>query len=99
MAADGAKGAGLSRAHAALARRLGERLAESLLPGEAPLGREHLSEASRFVLEAAMQRRAGEPSIALRSAPGGRVMRIALVNDDMPFLVDSVAATIAAHGL
>ena len=28
---------------------------------------------------------------------GRRIMRIAIANDDMPFLVDSVAATVAAH--
>ena len=30
---------------------------------------------------------------------GERFMRLAVINDDMPFLVDSVAATVAAHGL
>ena len=42
------------------------------------------------------------PSIASETANdshGRRIMRIAIVNDDMPFLVDSVAATIAAHDI
>ena len=30
---------------------------------------------------------------------GRRIMRIAIANDDMPFLVDSVAATVAAHNI
>ena len=34
-----------------------------------------------------------------RTAPGSRFMRIAVVNDDMPFLVDSIAGAIAAEGL
>jgi glutamate dehydrogenase len=32
-------------------------------------------------------------------ARGRRIMRIAIANDDMPFLVDSVAATVTAHAV
>ncbi len=42
------------------------------------------------------------PAIASETgndARGRRIMRIAIANDDMPFLVDSVAATVAAHGI
>jgi glutamate dehydrogenase len=99
MAAGGEGTTGLSRSHKALARRLGERMANSLLPGETALPGERLAEAAEFLLEAALVRADGEPSILLRSAPGGRLMRVAVVNDDMPFLVDSVAATVAAQGL
>jgi len=99
MAADGEQGTGPSRSHKALARKLGERMAESLLPGDTPLPADRLAEAAAFLLEAALERQEGEPSIVVRSAPGGRAMHIAIVNDDMPFLVDSVAATIAAEGL
>src|SRR5690606_37871170 len=72
----------------------------SQLPGEEPLEGARLAEAASFLLEAAGQRDKGEPVIVLRSASEQkRFMRIALINDDMPFLVDSVAAATAAHGL
>jgi glutamate dehydrogenase len=97
--ADGEREISLSKSQQAIARELGERMADSLLPGESPLPADRLAEAAEFVLEAALTRPEGQPSILLRSAPGGRFMRIAIVNDDMPFLVDSVAAAIAAQGL
>src|SRR6185312_16087331 len=81
----------------ALARQLGERMAESLLPGDTPLAPARLAEAAEFILEGALLRSEGEPSILVRTAPGRSSMQIAVVNDDMPFLVDSVAATIAAQ--
>ena len=99
MAADGDGEAKLSKSQKALASRLRERMAESLLPGETALPPERLAEAADFLLEAALVRAEGAPSILLRSAPGGRVMRIAVINGDMPFLVDSIAAAIAAEGL
>jgi len=59
-----------------------------------------IDEAARFLLATAQQRDPGEPVIDLASASEERrLMRIALVNDDMPFLVDSVAAAIAQAGL
>jgi glutamate dehydrogenase len=99
MAADGEARAKLSRAHKPLARALRDRMADSLLPGEGALPESRLAEAAEFLLEAALTRPEGKPAILLRSAPGGRLMRIAVVNGDMPFLVDSVAAAIAAEGL
>ena len=79
---------------------LGKRIRASQLPGEEPLEGARLAEAASFLLEAAGQPDKGEPVIVLRSASEQkRFMRIALINDDMPFLVDSVAAAIAAHGL
>ena len=84
----------------ALAKALTERICDSLLPGDTPFAKEKVREAAQFMLEAAARRERGEASIALASATEERrFMRIALVNDDMPFLVDSVAATIAAQGL
>ncbi len=84
-----------------LASRLAARFEASLLPGEAadfPEGR--LQEAAAFVIGAAHGREPGEGAVAVDSVLGGeRYLRIALVNDDMPFLVDSIAGTIAAHGL
>ncbi len=83
-----------------LVKTLASKLKDSLLPGDDPFSRAELDEAARYILEAAAQRKPGESCIALQSALGEkRMLRIALINDDMPFLVDSVAATIAAHGL
>ncbi|MXO75522.1 glutamate dehydrogenase [Altererythrobacter aerius] len=84
----------------ALSKALAERLADSILPGDTPMAHSELEEAARFLLEAAVRREAGQPIIALGSpGDGRRFMRIAIINDDMPFLVDSVSACVAAHGL
>ncbi len=86
----------------ALATILAKRLTASLLPGDAPFARGALDQAAVFVLAAAASRSGGEPGIAIETvsgAAGERFMRIALINDDMPFLVDSIAACVAAHGL
>jgi glutamate dehydrogenase len=77
-------------------------LSTSLLPGDEGFTRDGLAAAARFALDAAMERQPGEPAIALESVTGPvgeRLMRIAVVNDNMPFLVDSIAMTIDAHGL
>jgi glutamate dehydrogenase len=90
----------LSAAERKLARALRERMADSLLPGEPALSPERLDEAAAFVLEAARRRTEGEAALLVRSSGGARrCTRIAIVNRDMPFLVDSIAATIAAQGL
>ena len=82
------------------AERLRDRLADSLLPGDTTLDQERLARAADFVLQAARERANGEAAILIRSAAGERrVTRIAIVNQDMPFLVDSIASTIAAQGL
>jgi glutamate dehydrogenase len=79
---------------------LAKRIAGSLLPGDVAFAADHLADAARFVLDAAAIRTPGQPVIAISSAAEGRrFMRIALINDDMPFLVDSVAGTVAAQGL
>ncbi len=60
------------------------------------------AEAARFISEVAGDRRPGEATIKVESTggeAGRRRMRIAVVNDDMPFLVDSVANAIAARHL
>nr|WP_246237092.1 NAD-glutamate dehydrogenase domain-containing protein [Pontixanthobacter rizhaonensis] len=75
-------------------------MGESLLPGEAPFAAERLKEAAAFVIDTAAQRDAKRSALSLTSASDERrFTRIAIVNDDMPFLVDSIAATIAAQGL
>ena len=58
--------------------------------------------AAAFVAGVAQQRLPGEPSIALEPMSGDdthRRMRLAIVNDDMPFLVDSIAAMVGADGI
>ncbi len=60
------------------------------------------SDAAAFVAGTAMQREPGKPALALEQmggAVGARRMRLAIINDDMPFLVDSVAGAVAAAGL
>jgi glutamate dehydrogenase len=60
------------------------------------------AEAARFIADIAAQRRPGELAIRLESTggeAGRRRMRLAIINDDMPFLVDSVANAIAARHL
>ena len=86
----------------ALNKALARQLADSLLPGDSPFTPDGLERAAAFVLAAAATRDSGQASIVIESISGSatdRFMRIALINDDMPFLVDSIAATIAAHGL
>ena len=78
-------------------------LADSALPDEEFKGAvETLGEAADFVAGVALRREAGKPVMALEQMAGGagaRRMRLAIVNDDMPFLVDSVAGAVAAAGL
>ena len=100
MAADtgDAESAELSRSEKGLARQLRERIADSLLPGEEAPSAGHLTEASEFLFETARQRSGGEPAIRIGTARNGRrFMRVAVVNDDMPFLVDSVAAALSGR--
>ncbi|MFM5886341.1 MAG: glutamate dehydrogenase, partial [Novosphingobium sp.] len=87
---------------AGLAKAMAARLSASMLPGDAPFAAGELDHAADFVLTAALQRKGSDPAILLESVSGSaseRFMRIAAINDDMPFLVDSIAAAIAAHGL
>jgi glutamate dehydrogenase len=80
---------------------LAERLEAEVLPGETGFAPDELVSAARFLLGAARQREAGQPAIAIEtvSEADRRLMRIALINDDMPFLVDSIGAALGAHGL
>ena len=88
-----------------LERRLQAALAQGALPGE----REGFEEAdaeqdAHFMAKALERRSPGIPSIIIGRLPAAtkgatRVLRIALVNDDMPFLVDSVANCLAAQGV
>ncbi len=59
-------------------------------------------EAAAFMAQIASRKSPGKPNIALESHASESVhrqMRLGIVNDDMPFLVDSISAEIAAHGL
>jgi glutamate dehydrogenase len=85
-----------------------EVFAKMLVAGALPreltgLDEEGRQEAAAFVAATARKRRPGHAAVAIQtiggSAAGRRLMRIAVINDDMPFLVDSVSAAIAAHGI
>src|SRR4051794_37629222 len=73
------------------------------LPGETQgLSREAERDAAEFLAGLAASRKPGELALAIESTggeAGNRRMRIGIVNDDMPFLVDSVANAIAARQL
>jgi glutamate dehydrogenase len=76
---------------------------ESALPGE-NIGFDQTAckEAVLFVLDHAFTRTDKKPQIALESVSDGetrRSLRMAVVNDDMPFLVDSVCAVVTKLGL
>ncbi len=84
-----------------LVAALASRLSHTVLPGDAKFTPDELDAAAKFLLAAAEQRN-GKSAIAIESVSGSasdRFMRIAVINDDMPFLVDSIAGTIAALGL
>jgi glutamate dehydrogenase len=83
----------------ALIKALRLQLQASLLPGDAPVAKPALEEAAAWLLSAVRTRAPGEALVRLESDTSGRRLRIAIANDDRPFLVDSVAATIAALGL
>ncbi len=90
-------------AHQRLLVSLSEKLRINALPGELEgFDAEESLNAATFVMECADQRPAGTPLIRVESL-GGQVghrrMRIAIINDDMPFLVDSVAAAITQFDL
>jgi glutamate dehydrogenase len=88
---------------AKFARAFQAALKDSALPGEGDgLDARALAEAGAFAARAALVREAGKPSLLLEplSADGtDRRMRLAVVNDDMPFLVDSTSQIAGAQGL
>ncbi len=94
-------------AHTRLPQPLVESIRKALtrnaLPGETMgLSRDAEREAAEFLAEVAAKRRRGELALKIESIggeAGNRRMRIGIVNDDMPFLVDSVANAIAARQL
>lgn len=85
---------------AALQAAIADHVRATLLPGDGGEDGAWVDDAARVLLAAGQQREPGEPAIEIASASEERrMLRIALVNDDMPFLVDSVAAAIAEAGL
>ncbi len=88
-------------APAVLIDALAERLTCGALPGEIEgFDVADQREAAAFLISAAASRARGEPAIALETLPADlphRRLRLAVVNDDMPFLVDTVAATLGQH--
>ena len=82
---------------------LRDALNSNALPGELDgFSETEQDEAAAFVAAVAARRKVGEVTIQLTSSggeAGHRRMRLAVVNDDMPFLVDSVASAIAARGI
>lgn len=86
-----------------LSDALAVRLTKGALPGELQgFGKTERADAAAFVAATAERRATGVPNIALEPLPGTdprRRMRLAIVNDDMPFLVDSIAATIGSHDI
>jgi glutamate dehydrogenase len=94
-------------AHARLDPPLVESIRKALtghaLPGETQgLSKEGERQAAEFIAEVASKRKRGELGLKIESTggeAGRRRMRIAIINDDMPFLVDSVANAIAARQL
>ena len=98
--------------HAQVDIKVREALAQALgrgaLPGESEeLDETALADAATFLARTAAGRRPGHSAVAIETlgeGATGRFMRIAIVNDDMPFLVDSIAnalarADIAIHRL
>src|SRR6185503_17377409 len=94
-------------AHMRLAKPLVESLRKALtghaLPGETHgLSRDAERQAAEFLAQVAARRQRGDLALAIESIggeAGNRRMRIGIVNDDMPFLVDSVANAIAQRQL
>ncbi|MGZ8335050.1 MAG: NAD-glutamate dehydrogenase [Allosphingosinicella sp.] len=78
-------------------------LREGALPGElAGFSDEDCRTAAEFIIGCNAERQPGRAHVRLESMSteiGRRRMRICVANDDMPFLVDSVAQAIAARGL
>jgi glutamate dehydrogenase len=86
-----------------LLKPLCEAIAARALPGENEgFGDTARTEAAAFMLETGLRRAPNKPNIAIESfanADGKLVMRVAIANDDMPFLVDSTAAALASANI
>jgi glutamate dehydrogenase len=88
---------------ASLRDRVSAALVEGALPGELTgfVGRER-DDAAGFVAELLSKRAPHSAAVRIESISGedlDRRMRLGVINDDMPFLVDSIAGAIASRGL
>ncbi|MCA1654581.1 MAG: NAD-glutamate dehydrogenase [Sphingomicrobium sp.] len=92
-----------TRVDESIAGSLRKALLGDALPGEVRgFGADEQAEAARFVAQTAAVRPADQVAMRLESSGGDigyRRLRLAIVNDDMPFLVDSVAGAISSRGL
>ena len=86
-----------------LVKAMASAFSQTALPGENEGFDAKASEdAAQFTVQLAQTRKAGTPAVALDSftdAQGRLMMRVAINNDDMPFLVDSVSSAVAAQGI
>ena len=82
---------------------IADALVRGALPGETTnFSEAEAEEAARFVANAAARRLPDTPEVRLESITddtGRRFMRMASINDDMPFIVDSITGAVGAHGL
>ncbi|TYC85173.1 NAD-glutamate dehydrogenase domain-containing protein [Novosphingobium sp. BW1] len=98
--AKSAKATRSSRGSEDLAQILAEQIRAGLLPGDGAEDEPWIDDAAAFLLDAAKTREDGESVVEVASAGEERpLLRVALINEDMPFLVDSTAAALAALGL
>ncbi len=82
---------------------IADALVRDALPGETDnFSHAEALEAARFVASTAAERMPDMAQVKLESITddkGRRFMRMAIVNDDMPFIVDSITGAVGAHGL
>ncbi len=85
---------------AAQSKALLQHMRDSMLPGDTPFDDKRMKEAAEFVTQTAQTRKFGEVALAIETVSDAhRYTRISIINDDMPFLVDSTANAIAALGI
>ncbi|MBT8388139.1 MAG: NAD-glutamate dehydrogenase, partial [Altererythrobacter sp.] len=83
-----------------MVKDIARHMRESILPGDTPFKPSSLKKAAQFVFDTALARDENRSALGMVSISGERrFLRIAIINDDMPFLVDSIAATISDQGL
>ena len=96
------KAAKAPKIDSSLLKDMQKAFADGALPGENEgFDSAACEQAARFMLETALARKSGTAAVALDTfadARGRLVMRLAINNDDMPFLVDSISAALAANG-
>lgn len=89
-----------ARGSSKLTADIADCIRKSILPGDEPPQADWVDDAAAFMISAAQSRKQGEPIIQLASASEERrYLRLAIISDDMPFIVDSVANAIAGMGL